>query len=272
MKILSFVRNPYTSLAFNFVYALGNCVIGFLTHSWWFITVGAYYTVLATTRFSVLQVRRKADGNYSTELFARKITGILLLVLSFCIVGVNILSAITERGTDFHEIVMITIATYTFTKITIAIIGMVKTKHTASPVLKTLRNISLADACVSIYTMQRSMLVSFPGMVAKNVLLLNILTGTAVWIVILFLGINLIGGKYTDMAKSKIVKANEKIAEAVTGGYKKIEKGVVDGYKKIERGVVNGYTKIEDKFVDAYLTKDGETVEEAKERLKKDNK
>ena len=272
MKTLDLVRSPYTSLAFNVAYALGNCIIGFLTHSWWFITVGAYYAVLTVTRYSVLQIRRKANGKYDTELFARRITGILLVVLSFCIVGVNIMSAVKDRGTAFHEIVMITIATYTFTKITIAIIGMAKTKRSASPVLKTLRNISLADACVSIYTMQRSMLVSFPGMKAAEILLLNIFTGTAVWIVVLLLGINLIGGKYTDMAKSKIVKANEKIAEAVTGGYKKIEKGVVDGYKKIEQGVVGGYTNIEDKFVDAYLTKDGETVEEAKARLKKENK
>ena len=272
MKTLDLVRSPYTSLAFNVAYALGNCIIGFLTHSWWFITVGAYYAVLTVTRYSVLQIRRKANGKYDTELFARRITGILLVVLSFCIVGVNIMSAVKDRGTAFHEIVMITIATYTFTKITIAIIGMAKTKRSASPVLKTLRNISLSDECVSIYTMQRSMLVSFPGMKAAEILLLNIFTGTAVWIVVLLLGINLIGGKYTDMAKSKIVKANEKIAEAVTGGYKKIEKGVVDGYKKIEQGVVGGYTKIEDKFVDAYLTKDGETVEEAKARLKKENK
>ena len=272
MKALRLARSPYTSLAFNAVYALGNCAVGFLTHSWWFITVGAYYTVLTVTRYSVLQVKRKASGSYDTELFARRITGILLVVLSFCIVGVNILSAIKDRGSDFHEIVMITIATYTFTKITVSIIGMTKAKHSASPVLKTLRNISLADACVSVYTMQRSMLVSFPGMEAKDILILNIFTGTAVWIVVLFLGINLIGGKYTDMAKSKIVKANEKIAEAVTGGYKKIEKGVVDGYKKIEQGVVDGYAKIEDKFVDAYLTKDSETVEEAKARLRENNK
>ena len=272
MKVLNLVKSHYTSLAFNVAYALGNCIIGFLAHSWWFITVGAYYTVLAITRFSVLQVRRKASGNYDTELFARRITGILLVALSFCIVGVNIMSAVKDRGTTFHEIVMITIATYTFTKITIAIIGMVKAKRFASPVIKTLRNIALADACVSIYSMQRSMLVSFPGMEAADILLLNILTGTAVWIVVLLLGINLIGGKYTDMAKSKIVQANEKIAEAVTDGYKKIEKGVVDGYKKIEKGVVSGYIKIEDKFVDAYLTKDGETVEEAKARLKKEHK
>lgn len=268
MKAWNLVRSPYTSLAINTAYAIGNCIIGFLTHSWWFITVGAYYTVLAITRFSVLQVKRKASGNYDIELFARRITGILLVVLSLCIVGVNILSAVQERGSDFHEILMIAIATYTFSKITISVVGMVKARRSASPALKTLRNISLADACVSIYTMQRSMLVSFPGMEAPEILLLNIFTGTAVWMVVLLLGINLIGGKYTDMAKSKIVKANEKIAEAVTGGYKKIEKGVVGGYKKIEHGVVDGYTKIEDKFIETYLTKDGETVEEAKARLK----
>ncbi len=47
------------------------------------------------------------------------------------------------------------------------------------------------------------------------------------------------------MAKSKLVKSNEKIAENVVGGYKRIE----------------------DKFVDEFLTRDGETVEEAKQRL-----
>lgn len=272
MKAFGLVRSPITSFVFNVGYALGNGVIGFLTRSWWFLTVGAYYTVLAITRFSVLQVRRKANGRYETELLARRITGILLVVLSFCIIGVNIMSAVKDRGKVFHEIVMITVATYTFTKITVSIVGMVKAKHSASPVVKTLRNISLADACVSVHTMQRSMLVTFPGMETSQIFLLNLFTGTAVWIVVLLLGIHLIGGKYTDMAKSKIVKANKKIAEAVVGGYKKIEKSVVDGYKKIEQGVVGGYTKIEDKFVDAYLTKDGESVEEAKARLKKEKK
>ena len=272
MKPSGIVRTPYISLVFNIAYALGNCIIGFLTHSWWFVTISAYYTVLATARFAVLLMRQKVQKNNDAELFARRITGVLLVVLSLCIVGVNILSAVKDRGNAFHEIVMITIATYTFAKITVAIIGTAKAKHSSLPGSKTLRNISLADACVSVCSMQRSMLVSFSGMAADKILLLNIFTGTAVWIVVLLLGINLIGGKYTDMAKSKIVKANEKIAEAVTGGYKKIEKGVVDGYKKIEQGVVGGYTKLEDKFVDAYLTKDGETVEQAKARLKKDNK
>ena len=36
------------------------------------------------------------------------------------------------------------------------------------------------------------------------------------------------------MAKSKLVKANEKIADAVVGGYKKIEDGAAGAYKKVE--------------------------------------
>lgn len=69
------------------------------------------------------------------------------------------------------------------------------------------------------------------------------------------------------MAKSKLVEVNEKIAEGVVGGYKKIEEGVVGGYKKIEEGAVGGFNKMTDKFVDNFLTKEGESVEEAKERL-----
>lgn len=272
MNVLRIARDPYTSLVINCIYAVGNCIIGLWGHSWWFITVGAYYAVLSVTRFSVLQIRRKANGDLETERFAKRITGILLIVLSFCIVGVNILSALKERGTVFHEILMITIAVYTFSKITMSVIGMVKAGREHSMCVKILRNLSLADASVSIYSMQRSMLVSFPGMEPEEIQVLNILTGTAVWMIVLLLGVNLIGGKNVEMAKSKLVKANEKIAETVTGSYKKIEKGVVDSYKKIEQGAVKGYTRIEDKFVEAYLTRDGETVEEAKARLKKKSK
>ena len=51
---------------------------------------------------------------------------------------------------------------------------------------------------------------------------------------------------------------------------KKIEETVVGGYKKVENTVVSGYKKVEDKFVDKFLRKDGETVEEAKIRIKKE--
>lgn len=272
MSPLEIAKNPYVSLSVNIVYGISNCIIGFFTGSWWLITVGAYYCMLAATRFYVVLAKRRYGRDKAFEQKARRISGILLITLSVCIIGVNIMSAVKDRGSDLNEIIMITIATFTFAKITAAIIGLVRATRSGSYYVKILRNIALADAVVAVYSMQRSMLVSFKGMSPSDILLMNILTGTAVWIVVMLLGINLIGGKKVDMAKSKLAKANEKIAESVTGAYKKIENGVVDGYKKIESGVVDGYKKIEDKFVDAYLTKDGETVEEAKARLKNENK
>lgn len=66
---------------------------------------------------------------------------------------------------------------------------------------------------------------------------------------------------------AKLADINEKIAETVVNGYKKIEKTVVDGYKSIEKGAVDGFNKVSDKCVDVLFTKEGETVDEAKERL-----
>ena len=65
----------------------------------------------------------------------------------------------------------------------------------------------------------------------------------------------------------KLADVNEKIAEKVVEGYKKIEDGVVSGYKKIEEGAVGGFNKVTDKIVGTVFAKEGETVEEAKERL-----
>ena len=69
---------------------------------------------------------------------------------------------------------------------------------------------------------------------------------------------------------SKIVEANEKIAEKVVEGYKKIEDGVVSGYKKIEEGAARGFNKVNDKIIEKVFSKDGETVEETKKRLSGD--
>ncbi len=67
---------------------------------------------------------------------------------------------------------------------------------------------------------------------------------------------------------SKFQQANEKIAEKVVEGYKKIEDGVVGGYKKIEDGVVTGFNKVNDKIIEKVFSKEGESVEDTKKRLR----
>ncbi len=253
MRIPTATDRVKYSLAVNIAYAVYNWFLGIYFASWWFITLGAYYTLLGVMRFAVLRIK-----NYgSTERFARRVIGILFLVMSVCLFGVVVLTVVTDKGEKFHEIVMISIALYAFTKVSLAVMGIVRAKRAESSAISMLRNITLADATVSIFSLQRSMLQTFEGMGEGEIKLFNMLTGGGVCLLVFMLGINLIGGKGINMAKSKIVKANQRIADAV-----------VSGYKKIENGVVGGYQKIEDKFVDTYLTREGETVEEAKKRLK----
>ena len=51
-----------------------------------------------------------------------------------------------------------------------------------------------------------------------------------------------------------------------------MEDTVVNGYKKVENAVTGSYNQIADKFVDTFLTRDGETTEQAKERLAAEQK
>ena len=51
-----------------------------------------------------------------------------------------------------------------------------------------------------------------------------------------------------------------------------IAEKAVNAYEKIEKTVVEKYNNIEDAFVERYLKKEGESVAQAKERLKKSHK
>ena len=64
-------------------------------------------------------------------------------------------------------------------------------------------------------------------------------------------------------------KAYKAIEEGVVGTYEKIEDTVVSGYKKIEEGAVSGFQKLTDKFVEKLFSREGETVEETKDRLRR---
>jgi len=67
-------------------------------------------------------------------------------------------------------------------------------------------------------------------------------------------------------------KIGDAVAEGAADTYKVIEDGVVTGYQKIEDGAVTGFNKIADKFVGTFLTREGETVQEARARLEAEQK
>ena len=177
-------KTTLISLVFNILYCAGHIVFGAVTASWWFLTIGIYYAVLSIIRFAVLRHK----GN---KRFLLRVTGAMLIALSVCLVGTVILAFVKDRGTVFPLIAMLAIATYTFTKITLATIKWMKARRSTSLKRLTLRNISFANAFVSIYSLQRSMLVSFEGMTKTEIRIMNLATGSAVCIIVFLLGLNL---------------------------------------------------------------------------------
>lgn len=188
------LRIALGGLALNVAFAAYYIIFGALSRSWWLLTLGAYYAVLSLLRFVVLRVKRG-------ERFVTKATGAMLTLMTLPLVGTVLLSLIEDRGTRHGTIIMIAIAAYAFAKISIATVSLIRSRKSNSARVVTLRNISFADACVSIFSLQRSMLVSFSNMPKETVRTMNGATGAVVCVTVLLIGIYLLTRKPTESTK-----------------------------------------------------------------------
>ncbi len=182
------------SFFLNLLYAFYHAALGIISHSVWFITMCAYYTVLSTMRLSAALCERKNRDTPSVDIeyFVMKLCGVLLILLNFILAAAIYISQSQHIATKYGEIVMITIAAYTFYKITITVIKVVKQRKNPSPLLSVIRSISYAEVAASALTLQRSMLVSFGEMNDTDIHTMNTLTGSSVCLFVLILGIALI--------------------------------------------------------------------------------
>jgi len=153
--------------------------------SWWMLTIGTYYIVLSTMRIAVLKTKSSGKS-------IQRISGIMLVCMTIPLAGTVVLASIKDRGIHYHEIVMIAIAVFAFTKITLASVNLAKSRKSNAEKVRTLRNISFADAFVSIFSLQRSMLVSFEGVTVAGIRIMNIATGSGVCVIVFALGVNLL--------------------------------------------------------------------------------
>ncbi len=170
----------------NVAYAGGNLFLGITGSSWWFLTIGIYHVLLCIMRLTVMLSHQMKPSE-----FTPKTAGYFLMATALPLFGIVLISAQKDVGTKFHVIIMITIALFAFSKITLAIVNLIQSNKRRSPIEQVLRNITLADAFVSIASLQRSMLVSFDGMTPPEIRTFNVLTGVGVCIIVFLLGLHL---------------------------------------------------------------------------------
>lgn len=183
------------SLAINFLYGVYNGVLGVVWNSIWFATMSIYYIILGVMKFMAVKCEysKRTKGKIKKELFIMRIDGILLLLLTFVLTGVVCLSIKLELGKSYNTIIMITIATYTFPKVITAIVNSIKVRKNSTPIIKTIRNINVSNAVVSMFSLELSMYATFDkGGDTSHIYIVEIITGIAMCICVLTIGILMI--------------------------------------------------------------------------------
>ncbi len=178
------IAKAVCSLIFNLLFAFYNGILGFLSSSLIFIASSVYYMLLSSMRFSVVLFDKK-----NNERMIASAVGVMLIILSVIFHIMVIVSMRYKTAEAYGTITMITIATYTFTKITMAVVTAVRHKKEHSLLYKSVNAIRYSEVAVSLLTMQQSMLVSFGETDEASSVILNACTGAAVCFFILALGI-----------------------------------------------------------------------------------
>lgn len=185
-------------LILNLNFAIFNGVLGITGHSAWFGTLSAYYILLSMMRFHAVMYDRKTSKKEQIkdlmlgEIRVYRNCGILFLLMTIALIGTVVLLIRAKGGKYYPGVAIFAVAAYTFYKTILSIINLVKAGKRKAPLLMAIRDIGYIDACVSILSLQTAMFASFgsgqPGLETQ----MNGVTGLAVCLMVLVMGIRCI--------------------------------------------------------------------------------
>lgn len=153
----------YGSLFLNTAYAVFQLGLGFYHGSFWFFTMAGYYISLAVMRFFLVRYTRKhkPGEKMREELVKYRACGIAFFVMNLALSLMTFFMVYWDRTFHHHQITAITMAAYTFTSFTLAIVNLIRYRKYNSPVYSASKAISLAAAGVSMLTLEATMLTAF---------------------------------------------------------------------------------------------------------------
>lgn len=172
------------SVLWNGAYAALQLGLAIYYRSAWLYSLAAYYATLAAMRCSLVwhTLRYTPGEQMRQELTRYRTCGWVFLLMNLALSGMMFYRIYENRFVQHHEITTIAMATYTFAMLTVAIVNVVRYRKYNSPVLSSAKAISLAAACVSMLTLESTMLVSFNKgtLLQKTIRIFLALSGGAV--------------------------------------------------------------------------------------------
>ncbi|MBQ7308755.1 MAG: hypothetical protein IJW87_01115 [Clostridia bacterium] len=201
----------YRSLIWNATYALFQLWLGYVHHTFWFFSLGAYYICLSVMRFFLLRHTRRyaLREQMKRELIRYRACGWILLLMNLVLALIIFFMVYWNRTFQHHMITAIAMAAYTFTALTSAIISVVKYRKYQSPVFSASKAISFASALVSMLTLESTMLTTFSDgtMTDSAQKWMLAATGGTISVIIVLMALYMI---VTGTKKLKILRSEDK--------------------------------------------------------------
>ena len=182
-------------IVFNLGFLIFMGVLAIRTKSVWYGTLTMYYLLL-TIMSSVIVTSKAIDAKLKrkpkkAELTAYRWSGIMLLVLTLAFATMVALTFRALNKIPFSGVMIYITAVYTAIKLTLGIVSSLRARFYGDFYAKAVKNINLASAFVSIYSLQVLLLATFASN-TFNQTLWNVVTGVVMVVLVAALGIYMI--------------------------------------------------------------------------------
>ena len=148
------------SFIFNILYSVFLFVVSQMYSSKWFFVTSIYYGLLSVVRiFVYLQI--SPQKQLVSKIKTMRACGCFLLSINLVFSTMMFILVCGNQYIKHHEIIVIALATYTFTSLTMAIINSIKYLSKNNYLHSCAKIISLISASVSIVTLTNIMLSTF---------------------------------------------------------------------------------------------------------------
>ena len=170
----------YQGMTVNLLYVAFRIFVGVKYASAWFISMAAYYLILGLLRLSLILSYRHRQGRGEIRPYCR--TAWLLFLLNVPMGGMILLMVLTNSGASYPGYVIYLSAMYTFYKMAVSIVNLVRFRRLGSPILSAAKVLNFIAAMMSVLCLQTAMIAQFSADDESFRITMNALTGAAVWL------------------------------------------------------------------------------------------
>ncbi len=183
--LFRFQVSLYLSFGVNLVYATFKLIVGLFFSSHWWVSIAAYYMVLAVARLLLVRYvhSHTHNRNLKDEFIRYRMCGFMLFIINIAFMGIVMQMIWQDKGYHYPGFLIYFVAAYTFYCITISIFNLIRYRKLENPVLTAAKAISLVNALSSLIALETALFSQF----GKNAQFKELMIETTGFIVCIFI-------------------------------------------------------------------------------------